>query len=222
MGTTGEFFRYKHLFMKQPTEEDKDESLALAAKLRCDVCVGVVSGLVGRARSVTEDDLADALEGNTEYEMTGDMVTDQMLSHKKGCNKHFKDELIAEGYTVRVCRDVVPGRNDSEPCLHQENSSKPGAQSIDTYELWKEGLFYACEQTVGRYGDALAARLAETLPGNTADRVTMIKAACMTEAHCNATVASKAAAGASRAHPHKRQRRRRRRQRRAARRAGEL
>merc|ERR1711972_876152 len=106
-------------------------------------------------KSFSEDDLADMLEGNVDYEPTGDAVTDQMLEHKKGCNKHFKDELIAEGYMVRQCKDVVPGRTDSEPCLWR-GKDKPNEQAIDAYELWKEGLFHACEKSVGAYNDVMA------------------------------------------------------------------
>merc|ERR1712046_131353 len=106
-----------------------------------------------KAKGTSEDALADMLEGNADYEMTGEPVTDRMLSHKKGCNKHFKDELIAEGYVLRVCKDVVPGRTDSEPCFHKD-SSKPSESAVDSYELWKESFFYACEQTVSRHSYA--------------------------------------------------------------------
>ncbi|CAK0887270.1 unnamed protein product, partial [Prorocentrum cordatum] len=125
-GASGEFFRYKHMFNRRPTDADRDEGEAV------------------------QDDLADALEGDPGYEPTGDMVTDRMLSHKKGCNKHFKDELIAEGYRVRPCRDAAEGE-PSEPCLHKEDR-RPNEMSSETYEIWKEGLFYACEQTVGLLG----------------------------------------------------------------------
>ncbi|CAK0887268.1 unnamed protein product, partial [Prorocentrum cordatum] len=126
-GASGEFFRYKHMFNRRPTDADRDE-----------------------------DDLADALEGDPGYEPTGDMVTDRMLSHKKGCNKHFKDELIAEGYRVRPCRDAAEGE-PSEPCLHKEDR-RPNEMSSETYEIWKEGLFYACEQTVGLLGSGTRPR----------------------------------------------------------------
>lgn len=185
VGLTGEFFRYKHLFYKQPSDEDRNEAVDIAAYLRCDVCAAVVGSLVAQAKSFSEDDLADVLEGNTDYEPTGDEVTDRMLSHKKGCNKHFKDELVAHGYVVRQCKDVVPGRNDSNPCLHK-TEGKPSASSVDTYELWKEGLFHACEQTVARNGDTIAARLAEVLREEAApgDRAAAVRAACEVEARC--------------------------------------
>merc|ERR1712232_119962 len=145
-------------------------------------CSVLVDSLIKRAKSFSEDDLADALEGITDYPKTGDQVTDQMLSHKKGCNKHFKDELIAEGYVLRVCKDVIPGRNDSEPCLWQEQE-KPNQQSVDSYELWKEGLFYACEKTVGTYNDVIAEFLGAALHSSK-NRTFIVQTACNVHARC--------------------------------------
>jgi len=182
MGTTGEYFRYKHVFHKQPSESDREEAIGLATKIRCDACFHIVSSLLMKASSLDEDGLADQLEGNVDYEKTGDHVTDAMLSHKKGCNKHFKDELISRGWTLRTCKEVVPERNDTEPCLHQE-ANAPSQQAQDSYELWKEVLFYACEQTVGRFGDALAQHLAEALPGSS-NRSSVVHDACRDVARC--------------------------------------
>lgn len=181
-GVTGEYFRYKHLFHKKPTEQDREEALETAAKIRCQVCVALLSSLVQKAKSFSEDDLADLLEGHSEYATTGDPVTDQMLSHKKGCNKHFKDELIAEGYVLRTCKDVDPSRNDSEPCLFQ-SEEKPGQMAVDAYELWKEAFFFACEQTVSRHSDALAEHLASSLR-KAANHSDVIRNACNTHARC--------------------------------------
>jgi len=183
-GVTGEFFRYKHLYYKQPTEADRDEAQRLAAKLRCDVCTALLVSLVRRAKSLSEDDLAEALEGDVDHEITGDPVTDQMLSHKKGCNKHFKDELVAEGYSVRVCRDVIPSGNDSEPCLYHDENAKPNQQAVDSYEIWKEGLFHACEQTVSRHSDVLAEYLSAALRTG-GNRTAIMEAACKTQARCS-------------------------------------
>merc|ERR1719253_846741 len=42
LGVTGEFFRYKHIFHKQPTEEDRDQARDVGKKLRCEVCTAIV------------------------------------------------------------------------------------------------------------------------------------------------------------------------------------
>merc|ERR1719478_1709861 len=74
MGVTGEFFRYKHLYHKAPKEADRDEAMRVASKVRCDVCTAIVGSLVKKAKSFSEDDLADMLEGNADYELTGEPV----------------------------------------------------------------------------------------------------------------------------------------------------
>eukprot|EP00930_Biecheleria_cincta_P055123 TRINITY_DN41485_c0_g1_i1.p1 TRINITY_DN41485_c0_g1~~TRINITY_DN41485_c0_g1_i1.p1 ORF type:complete len:241 (-),score=58.51 TRINITY_DN41485_c0_g1_i1:294-1016(-) len=164
-GQSGEYFRYKHLYEKKPTEADFENAQKVAGEIRCPVCKAIVESLMKKAKSFSEDDLADVLEGNADYVPTGDRVTDQMNKHRKGCNKHFKDELVAVGYMLRQCKDVAPDfKNDSSPCLWK-NADPPSQHSVDTYEVWKEGLFYACEQSVGRHTDELAEALAEKLPG---------------------------------------------------------
>jgi len=162
-GQSGEYFRYKHMFYKKPTEADFENAQKVAHEVRCTVCVHILQSLLSRARSYSEDDIADVLEGNTEYERTGDAVEDQMLKHKKGCNKHFKDDLIAEGFMLRPCKEVAPEvKNDTSPCLWQ-SGEKPSKQAVDTYEVWKEGVFYACEQSISHHTDALSEALAEQL-----------------------------------------------------------
>jgi len=182
-GVTGEFFRYKHLFYKQPSEKDRDEAIGVATKIRCDVCTEILSSLVKKAADLSGDELADKLEGNTDYEKTGDPVEDRMLAHKKGCNKHFKDELIAEGFTLKPCKEVFPEGSETEPCLARDGS-KPNDMAINSYEVWKESLFYACEQTVSRYSDDLAEFLASELPGS-GNRTATIRNACESLAKCS-------------------------------------
>jgi len=180
-GVTGEFMRYKYLFYKQPSEDDRIEALATAQKIRCDVCTEIVASLAAQAKSFSEDDIADMLDGDTDYALTGELVTDRMLQHKKGCNKHFKDELIAKGFTVRQCKDVAPEKGAQEPCLHRE-PEPPGEQARETYEIWKESLFYACEQSVAHFKDDIAASLSEALR---AGKNKTEASVCKSEARCS-------------------------------------
>ncbi|CAK8989770.1 Hypothetical protein (Fragment) [Durusdinium trenchii] len=184
-GQSGEYFRYKHLFYKKPTEEDFESAQKVAQEVRCAVCAQILKSLLGRARSYSEDDIADVIEGHVEYERTGDAVEDQMLKHKKGCNKHFKDDLVAEGFMLRPCKEVAPEiKNDTSPCLWQ-NTEKPSKQSVDTYEVWKEGVFYACEQSIAYHADVLTEALAERLRGVRDVNLTEVaEEACRTSAKC--------------------------------------
>lgn len=186
-GQTGEYFRYKHIFHKKPSGEDFQHAQKVAEEVRCVVCAKILASLLAKARSFSEDDIADVLEGNAEYDRSGDPVTDQMLKHKRGCNKHFKDELVAQGYMLRACREVAPDyKNDTSPCLWQ-SPTPPSQQAIDTYEVWKEGFFYACEQSVARHSDALADELAGRLRslGREEQNLTHIaEEVCKTAAAC--------------------------------------
>ncbi|CAE7502200.1 SCLY [Symbiodinium natans] len=204
---SSEYFRYKHIFHKKPSDEDFQHAQKVAEEVRCVVCAKIVASLLARARSFSEDDIADVLEGNVDYERTGDPVTDQMLKHKRGCNKHFKDELVAQGYMLRSCREVAPDyKNDTSPCLWH-NPDPPSQQAVDTYEVWKEGLFYAawtnlgfwtwstmicraqaCEQSVSRHTDALAEELASRLRSlhREEQNLTLIaEEVCKTTAKCD-------------------------------------
>jgi len=183
VGTTGEYFRYTNLFYKSPSEDDRAQSLEVAAKIRCDVCLVIVDSLLTQAKSFGEDDLADVLEGHGDYEESKDPVRSRMLEHKKGCNKHFKDELISEGYVLRQCKEVIPGREDSDPCLFH-GKDRPNQQSVDSYDLWKEGLFHACEQSVAHHSDAIAEYLSGALHGGEVNRTAAVRTACETVARC--------------------------------------
>ncbi|CAE8593575.1 unnamed protein product [Polarella glacialis] len=182
---------------KMPDESEKDEALSVIPKVRCDVCATILNSLLSKARSFSEDDLADALEGNADHELTGDTVRDRMLSHKKGCNKHFKDELISEGYALRQCREVVEGRSDSDPCLWRA-PDRPNQNAADTYELWKEIFFYSCEQSIGSHRDAMVEVLMERLEGRSlaeVNRTALSREVCEVTARCGAGAKGKKTKG---------------------------
>merc|ERR1719161_503289 len=68
--------------------------------------------------------------------------------------------------------------------------NKPSEQAVDTYELWKEGLYFACEKTIGASSDELASFLAETLADPALDtgparQKEVVKEACRLKARCD-------------------------------------
>ncbi|KAF4676181.1 hypothetical protein FOL47_006572 [Perkinsus chesapeaki] len=90
-----------------------------------------------------------------------------------GCNKHFKDSLLARGgvdnaavtevpiivgYYLRPCEDDKD-RAQGEMCLVR-GEPKTDAQ-MEVYNRDFEGLYYACEATIGRYGDDIAELVAD-------------------------------------------------------------
>jgi hypothetical protein len=185
-GQTGEYFRYKHMYHHKPSEKDRHEAVDLARGLRCEVCEVILTSLVNKVKAFTEDSLADILEADVDYEPTGEYIDDRMLEHKKGCNKHFKDEVVAQGYELKQCDETNlprwPHRKDKEPCLFL-SEFKPVGSAVDTYEMWKEMIFHACETTVSRYSDDLASFLETELQAG-GNRTLIVKKACEKTAHC--------------------------------------
>eukprot|EP00397_Hematodinium_sp_SG-2012_P052026 GEMP01061299.1.p1 GENE.GEMP01061299.1~~GEMP01061299.1.p1 ORF type:complete len:168 (+),score=26.28 GEMP01061299.1:303-806(+) len=132
----------------QPSAENEDRALRLANEIRCEVCEWLLRSMLSRVKIFTEDVLYDMLEGNEEYEMTGNPIVDNVLKRKKGCQKHFKDDFILLGHFVTPCAD-----NPKVACL--EKGGPPGATARETYEVWKEGVYFACEQTIGAHSDEI-------------------------------------------------------------------
>merc|ERR1719253_512043 len=104
-GNAGEFWRYKHVLIKPPDDEDRMEALKMSEDVKCSVCETILLRLMRRVESNVEDHIMDALDGEpAEFpELTGDDQEDRVNRNKKGCNKHFKDELLSIGYSVRNC-----------------------------------------------------------------------------------------------------------------------
>jgi len=186
LGQYGEFYRYMHVFHNKPSDEDRVEALRVADWIRCDVCFVISKGLIAKADDLSEDAIAEILEGHTEYPKSGEKVKDQMLQHKKGCQKHFKDEMVAQGWVLKMCSETgevgKDNRSAKDPCIHQEND-RPSPMATDTYELAKEALYYACEQSVGKYNDDMALYLAEHLP-KAEDKDSILREACAGPARC--------------------------------------
>merc|ERR1711904_32325 len=77
--------------------------------VRCEACEAMLQGLLGKAESYTEDHIMDQLDG----EMDGppapadNAQEARVNANRKGCNKHFKDELLLKGHAIRNCKDIA-------------------------------------------------------------------------------------------------------------------
>merc|ERR1719399_1973793 len=60
-GSEGEFFRYKHVFVKPPDDDDRRESIEMGMDVRCTACEAMLEGLLAK------DHIMDQLDG----ELTG-------------------------------------------------------------------------------------------------------------------------------------------------------
>ncbi|CAD7946722.1 unnamed protein product [Amoebophrya sp. A25] len=116
-------------------------------------------------KKMNADSLLDYLEGHRDpieskdTEVTvgnrtdKDTVKDQVLSRKVGCNKLFKDDFLYPGYILRPCAEE---ERKTEPCVHPpEHGGRPSDHSVNTYELWKEIVFFSCEQTIAGYREEM-------------------------------------------------------------------
>eukprot|EP00930_Biecheleria_cincta_P076040 TRINITY_DN63242_c0_g1_i1.p1 TRINITY_DN63242_c0_g1~~TRINITY_DN63242_c0_g1_i1.p1 ORF type:complete len:251 (-),score=54.51 TRINITY_DN63242_c0_g1_i1:64-816(-) len=165
-GSDGEFFRYKHVFVKPPDDEDRIEALRMANDVKCTACEVLLQHLLKRAETLTEDHIMDQLDGELEKpaELSTNEQENRVNRNRKGCNKHFKDDILLRGWSVRKCDDASsPLETSSEKrtwCLVQ-SERLPSERDVDTYSVHNEATFLACEGTIGRNGAEIAASVAE-------------------------------------------------------------
>jgi hypothetical protein len=148
-GTAPEFFRYRSVYVSLPTEDDRTEALRRSRFVQCDVCTQILSHL--RISEVSDEDRAlDLLEGDIQDTRTSipiDIQMERVLKSKRGCQRHFKDSLMALGWKLVACE-----RNQF--CIHK--GTPRDADDMDTYTVENEALFYACENTIGANIDQIA------------------------------------------------------------------
>mmetsp|Transcript_111897 Transcript_111897/g.256554 ORF Transcript_111897/g.256554 Transcript_111897/m.256554 type:complete len:156 (+) Transcript_111897:299-766(+) len=122
-----------------------------------------------------------------------DAQGNRVEQNRKGCNKHYKDEVLRLGFRPRKCQhpenETVP-EGAPEFCLEQSDS-RPDDRSMDTYSRESEAVFYACESTVGRYGDEMARALSEYLEDHPGKIDEAVADACFKAGKCEKDAARK-------------------------------
>merc|ERR1719433_1660884 len=151
----------------------------------------MLASFARRAETLSEDHIMDQIDGDPpeRVEVSRDEQENLVNKKRKGCNKHFKDELLLKGWSLKECT----GHFKERPawCLEQLGRAVKESE-VDTYSVKNEAAFYACERTVGQYGQELAASLAEQVEDGK-DLNDAIKVACREAARCNSK--AKAATG---------------------------
>mmetsp|Transcript_140802 Transcript_140802/g.392465 ORF Transcript_140802/g.392465 Transcript_140802/m.392465 type:complete len:252 (-) Transcript_140802:52-807(-) len=186
-GSEGEYFRYKSVFVKPPDDDDRMESLRMAGDVMCSACEVMLQNLIEHAESLSEDHIMDQLDGELAgtVEYTDNPQENRVNMNRRGCNKHFKDELLLKGYAVRKCKTPEGDTPNSEQrawCL-ERLSSTPAERDVDTYSTYNEAAFYACENTISRYGQEIAAYVADRVESGAA-LSDVVQAACREAAKC--------------------------------------
>merc|ERR1712232_1129236 len=90
-----------------------------------------------------------------------------MGRYKKGCNKLFKDNFVAKGWSVTNCTRLGKHQNESTPeevrapwACANKGDVLPNKTRLNTYSVQMEAMHYACEVTIARNRDELAEFLA--------------------------------------------------------------
>jgi len=209
-GNAGEFWRYKSVLIKPPDDEDRMEALKMSEDVKCAVCETILHRLMKRVESNTEDHIMDALDGEPSEipELTGNDQEDRVNQNRRGCNKHFKDEVLLRGFAVKQCPAVTvtieatsimdSDSADKDPpraktwCLENVGGADTiDEKAVDTYNTRHEAAFYACENTVARHGHEIASFLADRLDGGAGNLASAITDACLKAAACNGAGSSK-------------------------------
>jgi len=184
--------RYKHIKPEVPIkDEDQETALAMSEDLKCEACKEVLKSLLRKAKSFTEDDLLDLLEGDSDEDRVAAAKSAherQVELRRKGCNKHFKDELLLQGWDVKQCMHFPTGTDpktdEGAPgyCVWKADK-QPAESDTDVYRIEAESMYQACEATVGKYTDKIAPFMAKELKkGTVVDDV--VRDACMKKAKC--------------------------------------
>lgn len=98
-------------------------------------------------------------------------------------------DLRYKGWRIEACREtdrILPEHRRSlderTACLGYD-ADPPSDHSINTYELWKEGVFFGCEQSIGRYRDEIVSYLSDRA-GRGRKRWDLAEEACQRAAKC--------------------------------------
>lgn len=171
--------------------------MALAEDVQCEVCKTILhflfDGKNGTGK-LTRDTIMDILEGDVDparVEAAADRDDLNIERSRRGCNRHFKDSYLARGWDVRSCVKFPKGadpktqRDRGVPGLCKWRAPKvPDEAEMGTYAVEKEAIFYACQHTIGKHLDEVAAFLAQALPSGREALDDMVGEACRNHARC--------------------------------------
>jgi len=187
-GKEGDWSRYRHMRADEfgntigITDEDRHLAVKIAHDVKCPACEALLERMVGRAKYKTEDGIMDVFENDTipEWKVGLDQQLDQMMMNRKACNKHFKDEMLFEGWAVEKCIS----NTGKEWCLVKGN--KPTEEQVETFSSENDAFWYVCSATIAAHGSELASFIAERMEDSEPLKKA-VKAACKKVADCDGT-----------------------------------
>eukprot|EP00746_Dinoflagellata_sp_MGD_P136803 gnl/MRDRNA2_/MRDRNA2_70672_c0_seq1.p1 gnl/MRDRNA2_/MRDRNA2_70672_c0~~gnl/MRDRNA2_/MRDRNA2_70672_c0_seq1.p1 ORF type:complete len:210 (+),score=55.11 gnl/MRDRNA2_/MRDRNA2_70672_c0_seq1:142-771(+) len=148
---------------------ERADAKKIALDIRCRVCEEILMALLQRSKTgsgpyqLDEDWIMEQLFNKPEedlpllYTYDAGALNDQerfVSAHRKGCNKHFKEELVQKGWQVVMCK------GQPRHCL-EKSEHVPSRSDAETFSMEKDAIFYACQDTLGEHGEEIASNLAE-------------------------------------------------------------
>lgn len=162
----------------------------MAEDIRCAACRQMLKSLVNKTKSWTEDHIGDTLDGELAEPppLVDNAQENRVNQNRKGCNKHFKDELLLQGFHIRRCDDNsqdTEGREKGHMYCFEQSPNPATERDVDTYSTRNEAMFYACEHTISRYSLELSTFLEEQLEERGAEELDeVLSEACLNVAKC--------------------------------------
>jgi len=212
----------RYVFADTAPEGDGELVEKIARDVGCHVCQRVLAGLLeplprrkwheeslleviegGLGEGVAYDD--DALQAHLTQPPEYRSAELRVLRKLRGCNRHFKAELLSKGFVARPCPNPESGSAPPREtlvqrwCLGQQLRADsvpltPGSGDLLKYDAQKEALYRACERTVGEHASELAESLpsvlrkvggvADVLPGAQNQHNKTLHEACTRVARC--------------------------------------
>merc|ERR1711957_160574 len=114
------------------------------------------------------DEILDLIDADFEDPVASDDDDQQRVNAaKRGCNKHFKDEFLFQGWFVHRCheadREVTTENVDDVQfsqrwCVKQDRKDNKllTEGDIDIFRPAYEAIHIACEKTLGYHKDEIA------------------------------------------------------------------
>jgi hypothetical protein len=190
-------YRYTN-YDEEPQKTDKETSILAGGDMKCEVCEMILADVLQKIKSYDHDTILEALEADVIDEDAVEAAPTRMEKyvemHKKGCNKLFKESVLAKGYNADPCHKIAKGQTQFTPleeqapwaCLRRRGQEPPSNDDMNMYSVQRESVYHACEATIGRHRDEITSFLApETLRTNkTRPQKDQVAAACRKAAKC--------------------------------------
>lgn len=184
-------------FERHPNPLDKEKAILGGGDVKCTVCEVILVDIMQSVRVMSDRDaLLEAMEADSvEKEDVEKAATDMLkhvAKHKKGCNKLFKDNFFLKGWDIVWDVKLLDGQTEESEhwkkavwAYARHTGNIPNETEVNTYTVSREVAHYACEHTVAKHRDELAAYLAKQAKALEGQKLAdLVAEACKKKAKC--------------------------------------